>query len=129
MIHIFGSTEQKAKYLRRISSTEDDGTWIFRAGCGSEQASLKARAARDGDDWVMDGQEDMVTYGQYAYGAPSNPVLQGSVSLRPMHLDAQFQPAATNNFKDLDLKFPEMMSRHVATDSPWFSRFCLTSGT
>ncbi len=63
----FGSDEQKAHYLPRIL----DGTdWWCQGysepGAGSDLASLKTKAERDGDHYIVNGQKTWTTLGQYA---------------------------------------------------------------
>ncbi|MGI9374409.1 MAG: acyl-CoA dehydrogenase family protein [Hyphomicrobiales bacterium] len=63
----FGSEEQLAYYLPRIL----DGTdWWCQGysepGAGSDLASLKTRAVRDGDHYVVNGQKTWTTLGQHA---------------------------------------------------------------
>jgi alkylation response protein AidB-like acyl-CoA dehydrogenase len=63
----FGSPEQQAEYLPRIL----DGTdWWCQGysepGAGSDLASLKTRAERDGDHYIVNGQKTWTTLGQYA---------------------------------------------------------------
>ena len=63
----FGSEAQRAEILPRIL----DGTdWWCQGysepGAGSDLASLKTRADRDGDHYVINGQKTWTTLGQYA---------------------------------------------------------------
>ena len=63
----FGSDEQKAHYLPRIL----DGTdWWCQGysepGAGSDLASLRTEAVRDGDHYIVNGQKTWTTLGQYA---------------------------------------------------------------
>ena len=62
VIQKFGTPEQKAKYLPGIVS----GDIVFcqgysEPGSGSDLASLKTRAVRDGDDYVIDGTKIWTT--------------------------------------------------------------------
>ncbi len=63
----FGSEEQKQTVLPRILSGED---WWCQGysepGSGSDLASLKTTAVRDGDHYVVNGQKTWTTLGQYA---------------------------------------------------------------
>jgi alkylation response protein AidB-like acyl-CoA dehydrogenase len=63
----FGSDEQKKHYLPRIL----DGTdWWCQGysepGSGSDLASLKTKAVREGDHYIVNGQKTWTTLGQYA---------------------------------------------------------------
>ncbi|MDJ0930687.1 acyl-CoA dehydrogenase family protein [Breoghania sp.] len=63
----FGSDQQKNEILPRILSGED---WWAQGysepGAGFDLASLKTRAERDGDHYVINGQKTWTTLGQHA---------------------------------------------------------------
>ena len=67
VIMAFGSPEQKAYYLPRILSCED---WWCQGysepGAGSDLASLKTTAVRDGDYYIVNGQKTWTTLAQHA---------------------------------------------------------------
>ena len=67
VIMAFGSDEQKAYYLPRILACED---WWCQGysepGAGSDLASLKTTAVRDGDHYVVNGQKTWTTLAQHA---------------------------------------------------------------
>ena len=67
VIWTFGSEEQKKRFLPRILNFDD---WWCQGysepGSGSDLASLKTKAVRDGDDFIINGQKTWTTLGQHA---------------------------------------------------------------
>jgi alkylation response protein AidB-like acyl-CoA dehydrogenase len=66
-ITIAGSDEQQARYLPRLAS----GEWLIafaltEAAAGSDVASNKMRAVRDGDAYVLNGSKRFITHGSVA---------------------------------------------------------------
>ena len=67
VIYTFGNAAQKARFLPRIAMLEDWWCQGFsEPGSGSDLASLKTSAKRDGDHYVVNGQKTWTTLGQYA---------------------------------------------------------------
>jgi pimeloyl-CoA dehydrogenase large subunit len=67
VIYTFGSEEQKRRFLPRIATLEDWWCQGFsEPGSGSDLASLKTTARRDGDHYVVNGQKTWTTLAQYA---------------------------------------------------------------
>lgn len=66
-INQFGTEDQKRKYLSPLLSGEKMGAYsLSEASAGTDAASLKCRAVKDGDDYVITGTKMWVTNGGYA---------------------------------------------------------------
>jgi pimeloyl-CoA dehydrogenase large subunit len=67
VIYTFGTEEQKRRYLPRIANLDDWWCQGFsEPGSGSDLASLKMSAKRDGDHYVVNGQKTWTTLAQHA---------------------------------------------------------------
>jgi len=67
VIAAFGNEEQKKRFLPATANL--DIWWcqgFSEPGAGSDLASLKTRAVRDGDHYIVNGQKTWTTLGQYA---------------------------------------------------------------
>ncbi len=63
-IRRYGSDEQRARYLPALASGEQLASVAFtEPTAGSDAGSIRARAARDGDDWVLTGEKLFITHG------------------------------------------------------------------
>jgi acyl-CoA dehydrogenase len=61
-IQLFGSDEQKERLLPRCASGEWSPAFaLSEAEAGSDIASMRTTAVRDGDDWVINGSKSWIT--------------------------------------------------------------------
>jgi alkylation response protein AidB-like acyl-CoA dehydrogenase len=67
VLYTFGSPWQKSHYLPRILTAEDYWCQGFsEPGAGSDLASLRTRAVRDGDRYVVNGSKIWTTHAHFA---------------------------------------------------------------
>jgi pimeloyl-CoA dehydrogenase large subunit len=67
VIIAFGSEAQKRRYLAPIANLDEWWCQGFsEPGAGSDLASLKTKAVRDGDHYIVNGQKTWTTLAQYA---------------------------------------------------------------
>ena len=67
MLLNFGTDGQKERFLRPMARGEKLGAFaLSEPDAGSDASSLRCRAERDGDDWVLTGTKSWVTTGSHA---------------------------------------------------------------
>jgi len=105
VIMAFGSPLQQQRFLPRILSADD---WWCQGysepGAGSDLASLKTRAVRDGDHYVVNGQKTWTTLGQYA-----------DWIFCLVRTDIEVKPQAGISFILVDMKTPGITVRPIIT--------------
>jgi alkylation response protein AidB-like acyl-CoA dehydrogenase len=64
---LFGTDEQKRRWLPKLATGEMVAAFcLTEPGSGSDAASIKTRAVRDGDHWVLNGEKIWITNGGMA---------------------------------------------------------------
>lgn len=67
MVDRYGSTEQKQRWLPDLCRMTKFASYcLTEPGSGSDAASLRTRAVRDGDTWVLDGTKAFISGGGYS---------------------------------------------------------------
>src|ERR1700748_943883 len=60
----FGNEDQKMKSLPRLATGEGLGAWgLTEAGTGSDAGNMRCTAVKEGDEWVLNGTKNWITYG------------------------------------------------------------------
>ncbi|MEO0730136.1 MAG: acyl-CoA dehydrogenase family protein [Pseudomonadota bacterium] len=101
----FGSDEQKSHYLPRI--LDDDDWWAqgySEPGAGSDLASLKTTAVRDGDHYIVNGQKTWTTLGHHA-----------NMMFCLARTDPDAKPQAGISFLLIDMDQPGVEVRPIVT--------------
>ncbi|WP_088007990.1 acyl-CoA dehydrogenase family protein [Indiicoccus explosivorum] len=66
-LNLFGTEEQKEKYLVPIATGESFGAFgLTEPNAGSDAGGTQTRAVEDGDDWVINGSKVYITNASYA---------------------------------------------------------------
>jgi alkylation response protein AidB-like acyl-CoA dehydrogenase len=101
----YGSDAQRARYLPRILTGEDWWCQGFsEPNSGSDLASLRTSAVREGDDYVVNGEKVWVTFAQHA--------TRMFVLART---DASVKPQAGISFLLVDMDVPGIGVRPIPT--------------
>ncbi len=105
VIMAFGSPEQQKRFLPGIMSGE---VWWSQGysepGSGSDLASVKTRAVRQGDKYVVNGQKTWTTLGQY-----------GDWIFCLVRTGTEGKPQAGISFLLIDMKSPGITVRPIIT--------------
>jgi len=103
VIMAFGSPEQQKRFLPGIASGE---VWWSQGysepGSGSDLASLKTRAERKGDKYIVNGQKTWTTLGQY-----------GDWMFNLVRTSTEGKPQTGISFLLLDMKSPGVTVRPI----------------
>ncbi len=63
-ILMFGSVEQKEKWLPALATGEWIGAWgLTEHNTGSDAGGMSTTAVKDGDEWVINGAKNFITHG------------------------------------------------------------------
>lgn len=101
-IEKFGTPEQKQQWLPRLCSGQALGCFgLTEPDTGSDAASLRATAKRDGGDWVLDGTKMFITNGTWAKVAL---VMARSGGPGPKGVTAFLVPTDTPGFSATEIK-------------------------
>ncbi|AGB15680.1 acyl-CoA dehydrogenase [Halovivax ruber XH-70] len=61
-LELFGTAEQKERWLRPLAEGEYLGGWaLTEPGSGSDASDMNTTAEKDGDEWVIDGTKQFIT--------------------------------------------------------------------
>jgi alkylation response protein AidB-like acyl-CoA dehydrogenase len=64
---LFGNDEQKARYMPKLATGEMIAAFcLTEPGAGSDAASIKTTAVKDGEDWLLNGNKLWITNGGIA---------------------------------------------------------------
>ena len=105
VIMAFGTPEQQQRFLPGIASGEEWWSQGYsEPGSGSDLASLKTRAERQGDNYVVNGQKTWTTMGQY-----------GEWIFCLVRTSTEGKPQTGISFLLIDMKSPGISVRPIIT--------------
>src|SRR5215203_6572844 len=105
VIYTFGNEAQKKYYLPRIANVDDWWCQGFsEPGSGSDLASLKTKAERRGDKYIVNGQKTWTTLGQY-----------GEWIFCLVRTSSDGKPQTGISFLLIDMKSPGITVRPIIT--------------
>lgn len=62
-IYMFGTEEQKQKYLTPLAQGESFGAWgLTESQAGSDASGTRTTAVRNGDSWTVNGSKNFITH-------------------------------------------------------------------
>jgi len=103
VLQAFGSKQQQEYYLPRILNGDD---WWCQGysepGAGSDLASVKTHAVRDGDHYIVNGQKTWTTLGQHA-----------NMIFCLVRTDPEAKPQAGISFLLIDMETPGITVRPI----------------
>jgi len=103
VIYTFGTDEQKERFLPGIRSS--DVSWCqgySEPGAGSDLASLRTRAVRDGDYYIVNGQKTWTSYAHW-----------GDWIFCLVRTDTDTKPQEGISFLLIDMKTPGVIVRPI----------------
>lgn len=107
VFYTYGTPEQQERFLPALRSGEHVWAQGFsEPGSGSDLASLRTRAARDGDDYVVTGQKIWTTQAQFA-----------NWLFALVRTDATVKPQAGISFLLIDMTSPGVAVRPILSAS------------
>ena len=78
---LYGTEEQRARFYPKLATGEMIAAFcLTEPGAGSDAASIKTNAVRDGDDWILNGSKIWITNGASPISLPSSPKPAASTS-------------------------------------------------
>jgi alkylation response protein AidB-like acyl-CoA dehydrogenase len=105
VIYTFGSDDQKARYLPPIRTGSEFWAQGFsEPGSGSDLSSLRTRAVREGDHYVVNGQKTWTTEGHHA-----------DFIFMLVRTNTEVKPQAGISALVIDLKSPGIVMRPIWT--------------